>query len=99
MAFEQERQAVRLNLYRDIEKELEYSREKWGTEFDSKNTLNDWVAYIVMYAGDAAKMKTPPSEAEQKLIKVAGLAISALENLRANGQFAPRHYEEKVAKG
>ena len=99
MASEQERQSIRLNLYRDIEKELEYARQQWGNEFDSKNTLNDWVTYIVMYAGDAAKMKTTPNEAEQKLIKVAGLAISALENLRANGQFAPRHYEEKVAKG
>ena len=96
---EQERFYVRQNLYVEIENELEYARKQWGREFDSKNTLNDWVAYIVMYAGDAAKIKTSPSEAEQKLIKVAGLAISALENLRANGQFAPRHYEEKVAKG
>lgn len=93
------RLGIRAKVYEDIEKELAYARRQWGVEFDSKNTLNDWVAYIVMYAGDAAKIKTPPSEAEQKLIKVAGLAISALENLRANGQFAPRHYEEKVAKG
>ena len=92
------RESIREKLYQDIEKELDYARSQWGNEFDSKNTLNDWVAYITMYAGDAAKIKTPPSEAEQKLIKVAGLAISALENLRANGQFAPRHYEEKVAK-
>ena len=98
-ATEQERSWIRKNLYREVEMELEYARKQWGVEFDTKNTLNDWVTYIVMYAGDAAKMKTPPNEAEQKLIKVAGLAISALENLRANGKFAPRHYEEKVAKG
>lgn len=97
-ANKQERFYIRQNLYGDIEKELQRAQHLWGTEFDSKNTLNDWVAYITMYAGDAAKIKTPPSEAEQKLLKAAGLVISALENFRANGQFAPRHYEERVAK-
>ena len=93
-----DRVEIRAEIYSQIEGELEYARQKWGIEFDARNTLNDWVTYINMYASDAAKIAIPPSEARKKLIKAAGLAISAIENLDFNGQFAPRHYEDRVRK-
>lgn len=85
-------------IYNEIINELKYANDKWGTEFDDKNTLNDWVTYITIYASDAAKMVTPPAEQRSKLLKAAGLAVSALSALERNGSFAERHYEDKVAK-
>lgn len=82
----------------NILKELEYAKSKWDIEFDNANTLNDWVTYICMYATDAAKMTSSPSEAKKKLYKAAGLAISALSTLERNETFAKRHYEDIVAK-
>ena len=72
-----------------------YSLTQWDPEeFDNKNTLNDWVTYICMYATESAKMarKDNPAEIYGKLIKVANLALSAAERVR-NDDVAPRHYD------
>ena len=69
--------------------ELQYAT-KWGTDFDDKNTLNDWVTYVCMYASDAAKMGE--EDPYSKLIKAAGLALTAATRIR-NKTTAPRHYD------
>lgn len=74
--------------------ERSYQQEKWGTEFDDKNTLNDWVTYIVRYAGNAAEMGMTPETQREQLRKVAALAIAAIETFDRNGGFPPRHYDE-----
>jgi hypothetical protein len=83
-----EQKEVRQSIYRDIEAERRYQDEKWGDEFDSKNTLNDWVTYITVYAGRAAEMgqETP----RQKLLKVATLVVAALEQ----EEWPKRHYDK-----
>jgi hypothetical protein len=92
-------------IFDDILKELEYAHERWGDEFDKKNTLNDWVTFINMYACDAAKLEysSPESlpqskkESRKKLIKAAGLCISAIKQLDSNpgnNGFALRHYDK-----
>jgi len=86
-------------IFTDIEKELEYARGKWGTAFDNRNTLNDWVTYTAMYATEAARMDTPPTRVRPLLIKAAGLLISAIERLDVNGRFAPRHYDKLAESG
>lgn len=88
----------RNGIINEIFAELDYTNDKWGDEFDNENTLNDWVTYICMYATDAAKMTTPPTEQRKKLLKAAGLAVSSLISLDRNGSFRPRHYEDGVAK-
>lgn len=80
-------------IFRNIESELMYARSQWGVEFDDRNTLNDWVTFSSMYAHDAAKIKTPSEQVRPLLVKAAGLLISAIERLDANGSFAPRHYD------
>jgi hypothetical protein len=72
-----------------------YSMTQWDSEdFDDKNTLNDWVTYITIYAGEAAKMKRrdDPAAIYGKLIKVANLALLVAERVRS-GTVAPRHYD------
>jgi hypothetical protein len=78
----------------DIRKEREYQVGKWGDEFDNKNTANDWVTYIAMYATAGARMDASPEDFRTAMIKVATLAVAALEAIdRNNGKMPPRHYD------
>lgn len=65
---------------------------KWGTEFDEKNTPNDWAHYINYYASTAAPLEFQGELFEANMLKVAGLALSALKQYRGNG-LSPRHYD------
>ena len=78
-----------------VTEERIYSLTQWDEEdFDDKNTLNDWVTYICMYATESAKMarRDDPTAIYDKLIKAANLALSAARRVR-EGTVAPRHYD------
>ena len=84
----------------DIETERCYALKYWDQEFDSKNTINDWAAYINVYLARAIKMRKDGEPVEQQrsrqrsgLIKVANLAIAALEAFDENDGFQERHYD------
>lgn len=79
----------RTEIFGLIEGEREYQNNKWGTEFDAKNTANDWVAYMTKYLGQSVTMPMDEERFRQQLLKVATLAVAALEQ----EQFAPRHYD------
>lgn len=80
-------------LFEEIREEREYQDSKWGTEFDNKNTVNDWVAYIAQYSGYAIKMGNSTVEQRRHMLKVATLAVAALEAFDRNEGFPPRHYD------
>ena len=82
----------RVTIFEEIEKEREYQDGKFGSEFDDKNTVNDWVTYVNRYASDAAFTGSPDMQ-RTKLLKVATLAVAALETFDRNDGFAVRHYE------
>ncbi len=73
---------------------IEAAEQRWGTEFDDANTLNDWCAYIGIYTARAADMqnRTEPSVQYDALMKVAGLALTAAARVR-EGAVAKRHYD------
>lgn len=78
-----------------VTEERIYSLTQWDEEdFDDKNTLNDWVTYICMYATESAKMarRDDATAIYDKLIKAANLALSAARRVR-EGTVAPRHYD------
>jgi len=83
----------------DILDQIVAERERqdglWGDSFDDRNTLNDWCAYLMIYAARAAGMENVGKVAEQRLalLKVASLAVAAIETLDRNGKFAARHYD------
>jgi len=83
----------------EIRIEREYQDQQWGTEFDDNNTLNDWVTYITIYTGQAARMDVPPENQRKNMLKAATLAVAAVASFDRNGQFAPRHYEDRVPAG
>ena len=86
---------MREQIFEEINKERDYQDQKWGTEFDDRNTLNDWVTYISIYLARAADMGNIHDPEKQRLymLKVASLAVVALETFDRNNGFAPRHYE------
>ena len=72
-----------------IESERRYQDKKWGTDFDTLNTPNDWVAYISKYLGQAVTMPFNDNTFRLQMVKVAALATAALEQ----PSYAPRHYD------
>ncbi len=82
-----------MNVYEEIKAEREYQDKKWGIAFDDKNTLNDWITYINIYAAKAAAMGNTKEEQRKQMVKVAALTVAALQSFDRNGGFAPRHYD------
>lgn len=80
--------------FEDIKNELDYAVAKWGTEFDSKNTLNDWITYSIIYLGRAGNMNQDKGETRRQLVKAAGLVVSAIEWLDS-GNMPKRHYDKE----
>lgn len=76
----------------EIVAEVERAEKMWGTDFDSKNTLNDWAAYINIYLGKAAVMGASKDEVVKNLRKAAGLTLTVLRWTEADA-LAPRHYD------
>jgi len=80
-----------------LEAEVKQQLRLWGTEFDDKNTANDWVAYICRYVAEGAyggrQNKYTPERFKEHLIKAASLCISAIITIERNKDCAPRHYE------
>lgn len=82
-------------ILQEVKQEQERAAKKWGVDFDDKNTANDWVAYITRYAGMAVTFPFNRTAFEDNMVKVAGLAASAVASSRTGGP-APRHYDEDV---
>jgi hypothetical protein len=75
-----------MSILEDITAERAYQEKSWGTAFDDRNTLNDWVAY-------AASMKATPAEQREGILKTATILIAAVEAFDRNKGFPPRHYD------
>lgn len=78
----------------DVTNESRQARVRWGTAFDNKNTINDWVTYVSIYTSRAAAMGVPKAEVVSNLRKAGGLIMSALFYAE-NDLLAPRHYDEQ----
>lgn len=70
-------------ILKERERQIELAHGGDTDEFDAGNSHNDWIAYIVAYAGRAAE-KVFRNEREgqtfrENIIKVAALCLAALE--------------------
>lgn len=73
-----------------IRKERDRQKSLPGSEFDGKNSVNDWVAIAGHYLNEPAKRKGPAShwgglsvsqaDYEDSLIKAAAVIVAALEH-------------------
>ena len=84
---------IRQGLFAEIEVERCRQDAMWGTEFDDKNTANDWAAYINRYVAKVTEPKATPDDQRDNMLKVAALAVAAAEAICRNECFPPRHYE------
>ncbi len=83
-----------MKILEEIKKEREYQDGKWGNTFDDKNTINDWGTYINIYLAKATDMAATKEDQRKNLLKVATLAVAALQTFDRNGNnFAQRHYD------
>lgn len=80
-------------IFDQIRKERECQNAKWGVAFDDKNTANDWSSYVTRYNGNASFAATP-NEWRTQVVKVAALAVAALEAFDRNGGLPGRHYDK-----
>lgn len=81
-------------VFNDIRKEREYQETRFGNDFDSKNTPNDWIAYISRYTGNAVTMPWNAWMFRKQLVKVAALCVAAIEWCdRTKGEMPKRHYD------
>lgn len=85
---------MRTKIFTEIENERTYQDNKWGVESDNKNTINDWVAYITTYCGQAAKYGATEDEQRKQLLKAVAIGVAALERFDVNGKFPKRHYDK-----
>lgn len=82
-----------MGVYDEIQKERAYQDSRFGTEFDDKNTANDWASYIARYASNAS-FSNSYGEWRKQMIKVAAIAVAAVEAFDRNGgSLPPRHYD------
>lgn len=65
---------------------------------NDKNTANDWVTYIIRYAAKACEFEVDTQDFEKAMIKVAALAVAAVETVRRTGNLPPRHYDQMEAE-
>lgn len=69
----------REQIYYDIDDErLNQDRQWGGTEVDKTRSSDDWFTYIRKQVNSGILNK---EEAKSRLVKVAALAVAALENL------------------
>lgn len=81
-------------IFQEIKDERDYQNKKWGTEFDSKNTPNDWICYIVQYAGKSVTLPWNYEMFRKMLVKTASLCVAAIEWCdKTNGNMPKRHYD------
>lgn len=77
----------------EIDAERLRQHSMWGNSFDDHNTANDWATYIARYATDAA-FGEPGCRWREQMVKVAALAVAAIEAFERNGcSLPPRHYD------
>ena len=79
-------------IFHEIDREREHQDKKWGHDFDDKNTVNDWTAYIARYSSNASFTNYGECQREA-LLKTAALAVAAIEAFDRNDGFPLRHYQ------
>lgn len=90
---EEEEYEDRDGIYAAIDAERDYQDDRWGDEFDDKNTSNDWATYICRYATNAAGFDVTTAQFREQMVKVAALAVASIEATDRNGGLPPRHYD------
>jgi hypothetical protein len=75
-----EAMGLRRHIFADINTERAEQDEKWGgPEHDGRHSDNDWVAYIAKHLGKAVVWPFDRHRFRKQMIRVAALAVAAIE--------------------
>lgn len=79
------------NIFEEIKQERARQDEQWGgAEHDDGHDLHDWSTYILHQLGHRTRAHSTPkellahvgkAEARERLIKIAALAVAAIESI------------------
>lgn len=83
-----------IDIYQEIVLERQYQNELWGEKNDDKNTEEDWVSYITEYANGLTE-RTKDKSFRERLVKVAALAVAALESIDRQANWTLELSEEE----
>ena len=83
---------LRTKIFGEICDERAHQEAKWSVDFDDKNTLNDWGAYMTQQLARGAVIGAQIDE-RTALIKTAAVVVAALEAFDRNGGMPKRHYD------
>ena len=78
---------------------LQGPEEGWSYAFDDKNTPSDWASFINIYLGRAVTTAAASGFSVNKdfrtnMLKVAALAIAAIEAVDRNETLSLRHFDQ-----
>ena len=91
---------TRKDIFNEINRErTRQETELWGPEVDDKNTVNDWIAYITAYAGEGYAHPSDGVKFRQAMVKVAALAIAAIEAGERNSGYPPCSNDPLTSEG
>jgi hypothetical protein len=89
----------RQQIFDAISKERAYQDVLWGPTFDDYNTADDWATFITYYVTRSlVSKKFDQDKFVVDLIKVAALAVAAIETCNRTRNFSPRHWENTDVK-
>ena len=84
-------ETTRTQIFTRINNERDRQDRMYGTQFDDKNTANDWGSYIAAYANSfIVNEELNPRE---QIEKTMAICCAALEAHERNNGFPPRHYD------
>jgi hypothetical protein len=70
----------------DVENERAHQEARWGVVNDDRNTLDDWLTYILRYV-TRAHTANDPATVRRRLVQIAALAVAAVESFDRNRGF------------
>jgi len=70
----------RATIYAEVDAERQAQDDKWGGEgHDDSHSSHDWLAFLTKHVGRAVKYPWDPRAFRAQMIRVAALAVAAVE--------------------
>jgi len=73
-----------LTVIEEVEKELQYQKDRWGEGHDEEHSFIDWIVLLGRYVSKSATPEDAlvfkPASFRRRMIQVAAIAISAAQS-------------------
>lgn len=91
---------MREKIFEEIDAERRAQDKKWGgAEHDDRHGSYDWIAYVTRHTGLAVCRPWDPSVFRKQMLRVAALAVAAIEWVDRAGDDAKRRVDKESGEG